>query len=90
MTKTIEIVCNSCGLGNGDCFCDHDWTESRLHVLPNCDFDCGDVAEYDAATFAGMWAYMCKHHYLLNAKDAELGLGKGQRLVRVWDIQTKN
>lgn len=55
--------------------------------LPNCDY-CSDedtitVAEYDAATYGGFWANMCKLHYLLNAKHAELGLGKGQRLVQV-------
>ena len=82
-----EIVCNACGMGNGDCFCGKDWTVVEMTAVPNCDY-CSDeqtvrTAEYDAQAYGGFWAYMCKYHYLLNAKHAELGLGKGQRLVAV-------
>jgi hypothetical protein len=85
MTKTLDIVCNACAMGKGDCFCGKDWTIAELPHIPDCDYCQGDytvkVAEYDAQTFGGFWAYMCKYHYLLNAKYAELGVGKGQRLV---------
>jgi hypothetical protein len=86
MSIVKEIVCNSCAMSKGDCFCGKDWTVVEMTIIPNCDY-CDDEhtvtsAEYDARTYGGFWAYMCKLHYLLNAKDAELGLGKGQRLVR--------
>ncbi len=85
MSKITEIVCNGCGMHNGDCGCGKDWTIAEMTIIPNCDY-CNDEhttvsAEYDARTYDGFWAYMCKLHYLLKAKDAELGLGKGQRLV---------
>lgn len=87
MSIVKEIVCNACGMSNGDCFCGKDWSVVEMTIIPNCDY-CNDentvtASEYDARTYGGFWAYMCKLHYLLNAKDAELGLGKGQRLVKI-------
>lgn len=50
-------------------------------TLPECDFcNDGTLAEYDAKTMLGPWAYMCKAHYLI-MKVGTLGTGSGQRLV---------
>lgn len=53
--------------------------------LPNCDF-CkvgGSLvpAEYDGRTQMGPWANMCKGHF--KQFGTGLGLGRGQRLVKV-------
>jgi hypothetical protein len=55
---------------------------ARLAVMPQCDFNCGETARYDAATVMGPWAYMCQSCFELNG-TGKLGLGLGQRLELV-------
>jgi hypothetical protein len=50
--------------------------------MPQCDFNCGETARYDAATVMGPWAYMCQSCFELNG-TGKLGLGLGQRLELV-------
>lgn len=47
-----------------------------------CDFPhlSPTAAEYDARTFSGQWAYLCRHHWRTKT-DQTLGTGKGQKLV---------
>lgn len=37
------------------------------------------VANYDAKTAHGYWAYLCEVHFI--ETGGQLGLGKGQRLI---------
>lgn len=61
-------------------------TEVKMTTLPDCDF-CKvsrrrvEKAEYDFKTNRGPWAYGCEVHYQLNRLYADLGTGKGQKLV---------
>ena len=34
----------------------------KMLTIPKCDF-CTELAEYDAPTSVGPWAYMCSRHY---------------------------
>lgn len=62
-------------------------TEAVVARIPDCDihkYDKGVVgvpAVYDAKTIRGPWAYMCQTCWVSEAAYAELGTGKGQRLV---------
>lgn len=53
-------------------------TKVKINHLPKCYF-CSKVAQYDAKTKMGPWAYMCPFHY--NLFGIGTGLGKGQELV---------
>lgn len=53
-------------------------TEVKVDRLPKCNL-CHEVAEYDAKTYEGYWAYLCKSHYAV--LGVGLGTGLGQRLV---------
>lgn len=48
--------------------CDHCWAKGRHRV-----------ADYDAKTAHGYWAYLCEAHFI--ETGGQLGLGKGQRLI---------
>jgi hypothetical protein len=39
------------------------------------------TAKFDFKTRSGSWAYGCLNHYLMHRMYAELGTGKGQRLI---------
>lgn len=55
----------------------------KVTRLPKCDM-CkdGTLAEYDAKTNRGPWAYMCGPHYNMNAaNNTKLGTGVGQKLI---------
>ena len=61
-------------------------TEVKMTKLPWCDI-CEQhsrtvLAEYDAKTAAGPWAYMCQLCWsMFSAYPGKLGTGMGQRLV---------
>lgn len=42
-----------------------------------CDF-CGKIADFDAKTKFGPWAYLCAEHF--QQYGIGLGIGKGQKL----------
>jgi hypothetical protein len=71
-----------------DGFQKKDWTVAEVVTIPPCDY-CGLVgaekpAEYDAKTkFNGVWAWMCEKHWIENRVTEELGLGIGQKLVKL-------
>lgn len=52
--------------------------EVEVEVKPICDI-CHALADYDARTKYGVWAYLCKRHF--EEIGIGLGLGKGQRLM---------
>lgn len=56
-------------------------TEVTVSVLPPCDIHQNDqvLAEYDAKSVMGPWAYMCKECFAVYGVG--LGMGRGQRLV---------
>ena len=55
---------------------------AEVAVIPNCDYCTLDnAAKYDAATKDGVWGFMCQKHFEIHG--ATLGLGKGQKLVKV-------
>ncbi len=91
MVKTdsvIEIVCNTCAMGNGDCYCDIDWAVANVIELPNCDI-CEanqitkkalyDTAIYGVKEYGPIWGFVCQECFI--EFGCKLGLGKGQRLV---------
>jgi len=51
---------------------------AKVSQVPKCDF-CGNIAEYDAQTTLGPWAFMCEADYQLHSTH-KLGLGFGQKL----------
>jgi hypothetical protein len=51
-----------------------------VRELPKCNF-CEETAHFDFATKAGPWAFGCSYHYFKYRAVANLGVGKGQRLV---------
>jgi hypothetical protein len=53
-----------------------------LPCLPSCDVCGSKEARYDAATKMGPWAYLCGTCYGRLAASTELGVGRGQRLVK--------
>lgn len=73
--------CKKCGMLPEDCYCHVNWNEAKVAELPKCDF-CGQPAKYDAATKQGAWAFMCESDYQFERRFADLGLGKGQKLVK--------
>ena len=79
-TLTKEILCNGCGYGSGDCFCDIDWNQVEVKTKPQCKF-CGSLAQYDTIiNDKQIWAYVCEEHFITRTPQ-KLGLGKGQKLV---------
>jgi hypothetical protein len=54
--------------------------EMIVSNLPQCDF-CGKDAEYDFSTVLGPWANGCEKCYKKYRRHAELGIGKGQKLI---------
>tara|TARA_R110000868_G_scaffold347031_1_gene608132 strand:+ start:427 stop:693 length:267 start_codon:yes stop_codon:yes gene_type:complete len=74
--------CLDCMVEISECGAPHNWEVAELTRIPNCDFCVADsAAKYDAADQNGIWAYMCQAHF--TEKGASLGLGKGQKLVKV-------
>lgn len=60
-----------------------DLTTARVARIPNCDLCRSNTpAVYDAKTIhgGGQWAFVCEAHFVLDT-PAELGTGKGQRLI---------
>lgn len=59
-------------------------TEAEVAVIPDCDLctsaGVSTPAEYDAKTYLGPWAFMCRKHWETYAVGA-LGMGSGQRLI---------
>jgi hypothetical protein len=56
-------------------------SQVTVTALPFCDL-CSDgktLAQYDAATKMGSWAYLCEAHF--RDYGVGLGTGAGQRLV---------
>ena len=56
------------------------YTEVKVTELPDCDL-CHDETKacYDGKTDTGLWAYMCKPHFIF--RGIGLGPGKGQKLI---------
>ena len=58
---------------------------AEVYAIPNCYFceEEGEIekASYDGETIHGSWAYMCEKHF--KEYGTELGIGKGQKLVKV-------
>jgi len=60
-------------------------TTAHVPQLPLCDFCKAEgrraipVAEFDARTPSGQWAYLCSSHFIL--AECTLGTGRGQRLI---------
>lgn len=58
--------------------------ESRVYVIPPCDFCTGDSADREPAEYDGRtpygWAFMCGKHWLEHG-PGKTGLGIAQRLV---------
>ena len=54
--------------------------EVEISKLPKCDF-CSKKAQYDGRTKQGPWAYMCASCF--KELGVGLGLGKGQKLIKV-------
>jgi hypothetical protein len=81
-TKQNNEICIECMVEVSECGAPHNWEIAEVAVIPNCDYCKTDsAAEYDAADQNGIWGYMCQAHF--NQKGASLGLGKGQKLVKV-------
>jgi len=54
--------------------------EVRVSTLPKCDLCTdGTLAEFDAKTKTGPWAFMCPTHF--HEHGIGLGLGQGQHLL---------
>jgi len=60
-------------------------TEAKVSELPHCDICAQNgmetPAEYDFKTKMGPWANACEPHWIRYRAFAELGTGKGQKLV---------
>lgn len=52
---------------------------AQVVELPPCDFQCGEIALYDAKTVQGPWGYMCQSCFD-KYSTGKLGTGLGQRL----------
>jgi hypothetical protein len=61
-----------------------DLTRVKMTDLPKCSF-CLVEALYDFRTLDGSWAYGCAKHWELYRMYPDLGMGKGQSLVRSTD-----
>lgn len=68
----------------------HNGTEVEVAVIPDCDIckhyvrrPAAEVnkAAYDLRTKNGQWGYVCEEHRKDHAMHADLGTGKGQRLI---------
>lgn len=57
-------------------------TEAKVIRLPKCDF-CDEVAGYDFRTSMRPWAYGCEKHWIEHRAEPILGLGIGQKLVKL-------
>jgi hypothetical protein len=55
--------------------------EVQLSTLPQCSF-CEAPAEYDFRTVTGQWGYGCFDDWVQNRMYTDLGMGKGQKLVK--------
>ena len=81
-TKQTNEFCEECMIEASECGAPHNWEVAEVAVMPKCDFCKTDSkAAYDAAGRNGIWGYMCEAHFIENG--ASLGLGKGQKLVKV-------
>ena len=54
-------------------------TTALVTAFLQCDIGCGGVAQYDAATKFGPWAYLCEICFE-EYTTGQLGTGFGQRL----------
>ena len=79
----INDMCTECMIEAVECGAPHNWEVAEVATIPNCDFCVtGSPAEYDAkSTKFGVWGFMCQTHFEIH--EAVLGLGKGQKLVKV-------
>jgi hypothetical protein len=78
----INDICTECMIEAVECGAPHNWEVSEVAEIPNCDYCTLDrAAEYDAKSKFGNWGFMCQHHFEIH--EATLGLGKGQKLVKV-------
>ena len=56
----------------------------RMTALPECDMEHRKPkppARFDARTYRGAWAFMCRTHYLAYRMHTTLGVGKAQYII---------
>ena len=69
---------------------ERDWTVAHVWALPTCDF-CREPAGFDIETRDAGWAFVCGECFADHASPSVmmfgLGLGRGQRLVSVRELE---